>query len=217
MDRLRFILGSSIGKKELMALTGLSFIGFLVVHLLGNMSIYAGAESFQSYADKLHSLGPVILVFNTVLLGIGAIHMIFAFTLLLQNWAARPVNYDSKASEGGRTLGSRTMIYTGPLILLFVVFHLLQFTFVDKGDTGIAAIVKTRFMDPTWMGFYAVSMLFVGLHVGHGLWSSLQTLGLETFKRGALRSTSTLVSWIFGLGFGLLPIVVYLAADKIKF
>lgn len=217
MQRLRSLLSSSIGKKELMALTGLAFIGFLVVHLVGNLTIYAGSDTFNAYAAKLHSLGPLVEAFEIGLLTIGAIHIAFALILIVQNQQARPVDYAGKRAEGGRSLGSRTMIFSGPYILLFVVFHLIHFTLVDKTGTTIAAIVGARFHDPAWVAFYSFSMLVVGTHVSHGLWSGLQSIGLESLRDGALRRVSTLLGWVFALGFGLLPVAVYFAADKIRF
>lgn len=217
MQRLRFILTSSIGKKELMALTGLAFIAFLVIHLVGNLTIYAGSDTFNAYAATLHSLGPLVEAFEIGLLTIGSIHIVFAMILIFQNQAARPVDYAGKRSEGGRSLGSRTMIFSGPYILLFVVFHLIHFTLIDKTGTTIAAIVGERFHDPLWVAFYSFSMLVVGTHVSHGFWSGFQSIGLDTLRTGALRRFSTVLSVIFALGFGLIPVVVYFAAEKIKF
>ena len=217
MNRIKFILGSSIGKKELMALTGLAFIGFLVIHLVGNLTIYGGSSIFNAYAAKLHSLGPLVEAFEIGLLAVGTVHIVFAMTLIVQNQAARPIDYAGKINEGNRTLGSRSMAFTGPYILLFVVFHLIHFTLVDKTGTTIAAIVAERFHDPAWVGFYSASMVIVGMHVSHGLWSGLQTLGLPSLREGKLHMVSSILGWIFVLGFGLIPVVVYGASDKIHF
>jgi len=187
MERLRDLIASSIGKKELMALTGLAFIGFLVIHLAGNLTIFAGSGTFNSYAEKLHSLGVLIELAELGLLAIGLVHIVFATIILLQNMAARPQGYAVKAGEGGRSLASRSMIFTGPYILLFVIFHLLHFTFIDKGGDTIAVIVAARFHDPVWVAFYSFSMLTVGLHISHGLWSGFQTIGSLAGPAGGRR------------------------------
>ncbi len=114
-------IGSSIGKKLLMALTGLGFLVFLAIHLVGNLSVYGGAEMFNSYVEHLHSLGIVINIAEIVLLLAAAIHVITGLFLWIENIRARPARYAVKKSAGGRTLGSVTMPYSGVLILAFVI------------------------------------------------------------------------------------------------
>lgn len=209
MNRLWHVIKSSIGKKELMAVTGFCLILFLAVHLFGNLNIFRGTEAFNWYAHKLHSLPLFVTLFELGLLTIGAIHVFFATVLVVQNLMARPHRYSWKKWEGGRSLGSWSMLFTGPYILLFVIFHLLHFTLMDKGGRNISTIVAERFEQPVWVAFYAISMVFVGLHVSHGFWSGFQTLGVENERRGELRSLGLLVSLVFGVTFGAIPIVVY--------
>ena len=127
MNWYLFILGSSVGKKILMAVTGLCLIGFLAVHLLGNVMAFAGAEAFNGYAAKLHSLQPYLSVFNLGLATLGLVHIVVGTILFFENLKARPTRYNVFKNPGGRTIGSNTMPYTGVLILLFVIFHLLKF------------------------------------------------------------------------------------------
>jgi succinate dehydrogenase / fumarate reductase cytochrome b subunit len=216
MERLRELVASSIGKKELMAATGLAFIGFLIIHLAGNLSIYGGGDAFNAYADKLHSLGPLIELAELGLLAVGLVHIGFASIIMVENISARPKRYAVKGGEGGRTLASRTMLLSGPYILLFVVFHLLHFTLIDKGGQTIAEIVSARFHDPVWVAFYCCSMLVVGLHISHGFWSGFQTLGLETLRRGGLRKLALVAGVVFALGFSSLPIAVYTISDLLR-
>ena len=205
-------LRSSIGKKLMMALTGLSFIGFLAVHLAGNLTIYGGSEAFNAYAEKLHSFGSLLIVFEFGLLAFALIHVITGLTLFIQNWKARPVRYHSDKPAGGRTLSSKTMPYTGILILIFVVFHLLNFSFIDKGDRSIYTIVSTAFQSPVYVIFYIVAMVLVALHVRHGFWSAFQTLGANHPKyMPAISSLSVLLGIAFGIGFGLLPLFITFA------
>ena len=113
-----FILGSSVGKKMLMAVTGLGLIGFLAAHLLGNMMTFAGADAFNGYAAKLHAMQPYLSVFNLGLLMLGLVHIVIGVRLFLENLKARPTKYEMFQDSGGRTLGSNTMPYTGGLILI---------------------------------------------------------------------------------------------------
>ena len=206
------ILGSSIGKKLLMALTGLSFLLFLVAHLAGNLTLYGGQDAFTSYAEHLHALGPLITVFEVGLLTLAIVHVLTGTILFLQNRRARATRYLANARAGGRTIGSATMPYTGFVILLFVIWHLLQFHFVDKSQTTIWHIVATAFQNPLYVALYMVAMLVVAVHVSHGFWSLFQTLGANHPKyMPAIMVLGLAVSVIFAVGFGFLPIYVALA------
>ncbi len=201
--------GSSIGKKFLMAITGLGFCLFLVGHLAGNLTIYAGGDAFNAYAQHLHALGPLVTAAEIGLLAFGLIHVIIGLTLFYQNLAARPVRYAVKKSAGGRSIGSATMPYTGLLLLIFVIFHLLNFHFVDKTHTTIFAIVKQAFSHPAYILFYVAAMIVAAVHVSHGLWSAFQTLGANHPKYMPLiRTLSIIFSVVVGLGFGFLPIYI---------
>ena len=204
-------IGSSVGKKLLMALTGLAFIGFLAAHLAGNFAIYAGKAAFNGYAEKLQSLGPLLYVFRAGLIVFAVVHITTGLVLFLQNRKARPVSYTTYASAGGRTLSSRTMPYTGLVILAFVVFHLFHFTFVDKTATSIFDLVTVAFNRPGVTALYAVAMVIVALHVRHGFWSAFQTIGANHPKyMPAVSVLSLAAGWAVAAGFGLLPIVVSL-------
>ncbi len=217
MSRLLRIVTSSIGKKEGMAVTGLLFTCFLVVHLAGNLTIFGGTDVFNAYAARLHSLGPLVLVFEIGLIAIGLLHVVLSSIVVVQNWKARGGRYAVKRAEGGRSIGSRTMAITGPVILLFVIFHVAQFTLVEKtAERPISTIVAERFHDPLWAAFYVVCVLLVGVHVSHGIWSALQTLGLALKRHGFVRDTSLVIGVIFALGFGLIPIIVYSMAGLLR-
>jgi succinate dehydrogenase / fumarate reductase, cytochrome b subunit len=204
-------VGSSVGKKLLMALTGLAFIGFLSAHLAGNFAIYGGKTAFNGYAEKLQSLGPLLNLFRTGLIVFALVHITTGLLLFLQNRNARPVSYAVYASAGGRTLSSRTMPYTGLIILAFLIFHLFHFTWVDKSTTTIFDLVTAAFHRPGLMILYSVLMVVVALHVRHGFWSAFQTLGANHPKYMPAVSTLSLVAgWGIAAGFGLLPIIVSL-------
>ncbi len=202
-----FLLGSSVGKKMLMAVTGLGLIGFLAVHLLGNFMAFAGAEAFNGYAAKLHSLQPYLSIFNMGLAALGLVHIIVGIILFLENLKARPTRYEVYQNPGGRTIGSNTMPYTGVLIFIFVIFHLLKFTFVDKSVTPIYQLMAATFADPLWVMMYVVAMVIVAVHISHGFWSLFQTFGLNhPCHMPLIMKLGLVVTLVFGIGFGVLPI-----------
>jgi len=204
------VLRSSIGKKLMMALTGLFFCLFLTVHLIGNLTLYAGGGVFNSYAEHLHALGPVLLVAELGMIFFALVHVLTGLTLFVQNRFARPSRYAVNKAAGGRTPGSSTMPYTGIIVLGFVILHLVNFTFVDKGGRTIYDIVSGAFSHPFYVFFYLCCMIVVAVHVSHGFWSAFQTLGASHPKyTPILRGASILFSLAVGVGFGSIPL--YLA------
>jgi succinate dehydrogenase / fumarate reductase cytochrome b subunit len=195
MNWYLFILGSSVGKKMLMAVTGLCLMGFLAVHLLGNVMAFGGAEAFNGYAAKLHSLQPYMTVFNIGLATLGLVHIVVSVILFFENLKARPTRYKVYKNPGGRTIGSNTMPYTGVLILIFVIFHLLKFT------------MAATFANPLWVVMYVVAMVIVAVHISHGFWSLFQTFGINNPRYMPLiMKLGLVVTLVFGIGFGILPI-----------
>jgi succinate dehydrogenase / fumarate reductase cytochrome b subunit len=202
-------LGSSVGKKIMMALTGLAFIGFLAAHLAGNLTIYSGEAAFNGYAEKLQSLGPLLNLFRTGLIGLALVHILTGLYLFFQNRKARPDRYAVDKSAGGRTLSSRTMPYTGLIILAFLIFHLFHFTFVDKTTTTVFEIVVSAFNSLVYVVLYVAFMVVVALHVRHGFWSAFQTIGANHPKyMPAISVMSLVAALIVAFGFGLLPVVI---------
>ena len=213
MNWILSIVGSSVGKKMLMALTGLGMIGFLAAHLLGNMMAFAGADAFNGYAHKLHSMQPYLSVFNIGLAALALIHIAIAVLLFFENRKARPAKYQKFENPGGRTFGSNTMPYTGGLILIFVIFHLVKFTFADKSVTPIYQQMAATFSNPLWVIFYVAAMVVVAVHISHGFWSLFQTLGLNhTRYMPLIMKLGLVVAYVFGIGFGILPIYMLIAA-----
>jgi len=206
-------LTASIGKKMLMALTGLCFCSFLVVHFIGNLTLFGGESAFAAYAEKLHSLGAFITVAELSLLLMALIHVTTGVTLFYQNITARPVRYSVNKTAGGRTLGSRTAPYTGFILFAFIIYHLLNFHFVDKTDRGIYLIVSETFAKPGYVLIYVCAMIIAALHVRHGFWSAFQTLGANHPKYMPLIMTvSILFGLVIALGFGFIPIYIFFIA-----
>jgi len=192
MSWFRQTCTSSVGKKYIMAVTGLMLGGFLLVHAAGNSSIFWGRHAFSSYAEHLHSLGVFVNVAEIGLLSLFLLHIITGLSLFLQNLTAREDRYAVQKTAGGRTWGSRTMPYTGIVILGFIFLHLLNFHFVAH-DRPIADIVNSVLGNPLYTLLYTVAMVVLGLHISHGFWSLFQSLGVnhpkyDTFLRA--------ISWI---------------------
>ncbi len=212
MNSLINTFGSSIGKKLMMAITGFSFMGFLATHLVGNFTLYAGKDAFNSYAERLHSLEPLITMAELMLLFFAIVHVLTGATLFYENFKARPVRYVVDKRAGGRTLGSATMPYTGFIFLIFIIFHLFNFHFVDKTDTTIFQIVSDLFSKPGYVVIYIFAMIVAAIHISHGFWSSFQTIGANHPKYMTfIRMVSIVFSLIVGIGFGFIPIYILLS------
>ena len=204
---------SSVGKKLMMAVTGLCFCGFLAAHLGGNLSIFGGGEMFNNYAEHLHSLGVLLTIAEWGLLILAIIHVLTGLTLFYQNYKARPVRYRVDKRAGGRTLGSATMPYTGIALLVFVVLHLLNFHFVDKTGTTIYDIVSRAFDSTLYVAGYIVAVIIAAVHVSHGFWSAFQTIGANHPKyMPIIRTLSLVFALVVGIGFGILPIFISISA-----
>jgi succinate dehydrogenase / fumarate reductase, cytochrome b subunit len=205
-------LSTSVGKKQLMALTGLLFLLFLTTHLLGNLSIYGGPAAFVAYAEHLHALGKLLVVAEVGMAVALLIHVGTAIFLFLQNRSARPVKYAVDKSGGdGRTFSSQTMPYTGLLILAFLVVHLATFShhIVDQTTRNIFQIAAAVFSHKLYLGIYLISMIIVALHVRHGLWSAFQTVGASHPKyMPFIQKLSIVFAVVVGIGFFSLPLVV---------
>ena len=191
---------SSVGRKILVAVTGVMLVAFICIHLLGNLSLFAGADAINTYAAKLHSLGPVVWIFRAVMLGVFSIHVIFAVQLTIENSSARPEAYMQKVNEEASFM-SRSMIVTGCILLAFIVYHILHFTGHVVGVENVEALVDSagRFDVYTMVVqsfnsvaialIYLIAMVCLFLHLAHGVGSFFQTLGLtndSTFNAAGL-------------------------------
>jgi succinate dehydrogenase / fumarate reductase, cytochrome b subunit len=202
---------TSVGKKQLMAITGLMFLLFLASHLLGNLSIYGGPAAFITYAEHLHALGKLLVAAEVGMAVALIVHVCTAVVLFFENRRARPVKYAVDKSGGGRTFSSQTMPYTGLLILGFIGVHLANFShhLVDQTQRNIFQITAAVFSHPGYLAIYLVAMILVALHVRHGLWSAFQTVGANHPKyMPFIRGLSVAFAIIVGLGFGSLPLVI---------
>lgn len=214
---------TTIALKILMAVSGLLFIAFVLGHMYGNLKAFSGEESFNEYAHHLRELGEPMLPHEGFLwiMRVGLIvallaHVGAAVALWKRAAKARPVKYVAKKNVGS-SLSSRTMRWGGLTLLVFVVWHLLNFTIVkinpSNGETGgenpYALLVET--FDLWWMTIiYLVAMLALAFHLHHGTFSSLQTLGLtnSAASRARARAAGWVVAIVIAGGFSLVPLSV---------
>ncbi len=205
-------LSTSVGKKQLMAVTGLLFLLFLTTHLLGNLSLYGGRGPFVAYAEHLHALGKLLVAGELIMALALIIHVTTAVFLFLENRRARPVKYAvDKSGGGGRTLSSRTMPSTGLLILAFIGVHLGTFShhIVDQSTRNIFQIAADVFSHKGFLAIYLIGVIIVAFHVRHGLWSAFQTVGANHPKYTPfIQKLSIIFAVIVALGFGSLPLVI---------
>lgn len=205
------IFRTSIGKKIMMAATGLCFCIFLAVHLAGNLTLYGGDGLFNTYAEKLHQLGALLRIAEWGLVFLALVHVLTGITLFYENLRARPVRYKVNKRAGGRSIGSATMPYTGFLLLAFVIYHLSGFHFTDKTDQTIYQIVAAAFSRPGTVVFYVLAMILAALHISHGFWSAFQSIGASHPKYTPIvKALGTLFCLIVGFGFGLIPIYMFI-------
>jgi succinate dehydrogenase / fumarate reductase cytochrome b subunit len=210
MNWLMQTFSSSIGKKQVMAVTGLGFCLFVTIHLLGNLTVYSGKESFLSYVERLHSLGSLVTLAELGLGVFAVLHIGIGTLLFIQNVQSRPVRYAVKKNAGGRTIGSITVPYTGFLILVFIVVHLLKFRFVDKTATNDFVILSHTFTQIGYVIFYLLGVLIVAVHVSHGFWSGFQTIGLNHPKyMPFIQRLGIVFSIVLGVGFASIPLYIF--------
>lgn len=203
-------LFSSIGKKQVMAITGLVFCLFLATHLAGNLTVYGGEAMFNSYSERLHSFGLLVNIAEIGLLVFAVFHVFLAVVLYLENLQARPIRYAVKRNAGGRTLSSMLMPYTGLYLLIFVIIHLFTFHFVER-EGGVFELVEGAFSNPDYVIFYIFSMVVGALHVKHGLWSAFQSIGANHPKYTPfIEKLSLIFSLAIGAGFGSIPFFFFI-------
>jgi succinate dehydrogenase / fumarate reductase cytochrome b subunit len=196
----------SIVKKVVMAITGLGWFLYVILHLTGNLLLWTGPESYNAYAHALVS-NPLIYPAEIGLLVFLALHVYSALRVTRENFAARPQLYAYKVpSTGSSTLASRTMWYGGVILLLFLVIHVSMFKYGNQaGEHGLWGLVVRSFKNPWISAFYIVVMLPLGLHLSHGLASAFQTLGSIRW-RAELRKIGVILGWVLAVGYILLPL-----------
>ncbi len=212
---MRFI-SSSIGKKILMSLTGVALIGFLVMHLSGNLLLFAGEHIFNEYSHKLVS-NPLIVVAELILLFFFLSNMINGIWVTIRNRQSRPDRYYMKKAAGHtsrKSLASSSMIISGLFLLVFIVIHLKDFKYGTHYEVAGGAPVRDlyrlvieEFKEPGEVIFYVFVMLLIGAHLWHGFGSAFESVGVA--YRPWIRGFGKLLAVAIAGGFAAIPILIY--------
>jgi succinate dehydrogenase / fumarate reductase cytochrome b subunit len=215
-------LFSSIGKKTVVAVTGIVLILFVIGHMLGNLTVFFGPDAINSYAVHLRELGPLLWLVLLVLLASLILHIWFTMLIWKENLAAHPQKYAVFAPMK-TTIYARTMRLTGLFLLAFIVFHLAHFTLllVDPGYAGyhtelhgtqvhdVYRMVITGFRNPVLSLLYSISMAFLAFHLSHGIASLFQTLGVTDQKpRLYYEIGAQVLAWVLFVGYIAVPVSV---------
>ena len=227
MDSFGSIAWSSVGKKVITGITGFALVGFVIVHLLGNLTLLIGPHAFNGYAHFLETAvhGWMIYFFEFLLIFIFLFHIVAAFTVAwTDKRKAREQGYKYAKDAGGKSqksLASKTMIYTGAIILVFVIAHIFLFKFNGgnpfthdaQGHKDLYAVVDHGFGSLGFTIFTVVAMILVGFHLRHGVWSAFQSLGWNNDRAlPLLVNLARVLSVLLAIGFILLPIYMYLTS-----
>jgi len=209
---------SNVGQKAVMAVTGAVLFLFIIGHLAGNMQMFAGRERINAYAAFLKNTGELLWVARGTLLLALTLHIIASAQITLANWRARPVGYAFKR-DIETTYAAKTMILSGPLILLYVIYHLMMFNFLVTGpgysQTDVYGNVIKAFQTPAIAGVYILAMLMLGLHLSHGIWSMLHTLGISNPRYHKLRRiVAPAIAAIIAAGYISIPLAALIGVLK---
>ena len=204
---------STIGKKVVMAVTGVIGIAFLVSHVASNLLVFQGPEGINEYAAFLRTLGPGLFLARAILVVAVALHVVAALQLYARRRAARPVGYVKSKPQVAK-IWDRTMFVGGIVVLAFIVFHLMHLTwgvvhprFVHLDPYG--NIVR-GFREPWVVAIYVLGVLALGMHLAHGAWSSVRTIGLNRASPHPMRRpVALLLAALLWLGFTIIPIAAY--------
>ncbi|KHD87266.1 MAG: cytochrome B subunit [Bdellovibrio sp. ArHS] len=214
-------LGSTVGKKYIMGISGLVWAGFVLAHMAGNLLIFVSHDAYNAYGHAITS-GNILYVAEAVLLLALFTHVFMAFSLTAQNRAAKASRYAVSASGKKQvSLASRTMAVQGSLILVFIILHLITFKYGTHYETNVngvvmrdlAKLMEEVFQQPGYVVWYVVALILLGFHLSHGVGSSFQSLGLmEGTYRGLWKKLSYAYGVIVALGFIAQPLYLFVFA-----
>lgn len=202
---------TSIGRKAVMAVSGLLLGGFMVVHLAENLLLFKGEAAYNGWVDLLLS-NPVTPFLEIGLLFIFIAHIITGVWVRVEDFLNAPRGYEARKWQGGRTVGSATMLYTAAAILAYLVYHLLTFRFVDH-SMGFYQMVTSAFRSPVFVGVYVAGAAALALHLSHGMQSAFQTLGLSHPKYTPLIKIGGMAVAVSMIGFALISVYYLMGLD----
>lgn len=212
---------SQVGRKILTGLTGFLLLFFIIFHLAGNLAIFGDPDAMNSYSHFLHQLGPLLWLARVGLIVIFVVHAWIGISIWWGKRKARPTDYNVYSSKGGASkqgLSSRSMAFTGLVLLVFVVVHVNTFALGDAGSvdvngtqmTDIKSLVIETFQNPIYAFGYTFVMILLGAHLGHGIWSAFTSLTLRSPKASAMIYTiGVVVAILLAVGFLFIPLYIY--------
>lgn len=217
------VFASSVGTKVLIALTGLALVGFLVMHLAGNLLYFVGPDTYNEYSHKLIT-NPLLIPAELGLLVIFIAHIFKAVKMFIDNRRARPVGYYQKQWAGTpsrKSVASSTMIYSGLITLAFVVLHLKTFKYgthylANNSDArDLHRLMSEVFAQPLYVAFYVICLVLIGFHLAHGVSSAFQSLGVDHPRYSKrLRLGGRVLAVAIGGGFALIPLAIFLFGGR---
>ena len=214
MKRLWLLWDSAVGKKVVMAVTGLIMVAYLITHVLANLLVFQGPSNINAYSAFLHGTGGALWAARLVLLAALILHVVAAVQLANRRFEARPIGYAGGRRPQVSTWASRSIRWGGALILAFLVYHILHFTIGTAHPDFVEGDpyhnVATGFLSLPVVVLYLIAMAMVGLHLYHGVWSSGRSLGMSPPSPNPLRRTLALaLALLVWLGFTVIPLAVY--------
>jgi succinate dehydrogenase / fumarate reductase cytochrome b subunit len=213
------VFWSSIGKKFFVALTGAMLLGFVIVHMIGNLQFFAGPDVINEYGTKLRHLPfGALWIFRIVLLGAVLVHIVTTLLLVKENRAAKGRGYEYRANVQAK-VATRLMALSGIILLSYIVFHLLHFTthsidpayakWKNGPDHDVYRMLVTGFSNVGISAFYIIAMVLLAMHLSHGAASLFQTLGLRTKKLACcLGLCAQVAAWAICAGYISIPVAV---------
>ncbi len=221
-SRILGLYSSPVGRKLTTGITGVALVLFVFFHMMGNLSYFAiEPDAYNLYSNFLLSLGPLLYVVELFLLAFFIFHVTMGISIWLRSRKARKASYGKYETKGQPSLqgvSSRSMAITGLVLLVFVVIHLASFKFGPYYETTIAGesvrdlrrLLEENFAKPTYAFGYTAVMLVLALHLRHGIWSSLQSLGAMKPKLTPLiYGIGTIIGLLIAIGFLVLPLYIY--------
>jgi len=212
---------SQVGRKILSGATGILLLFFIIIHLAGNLTIFGEADAFNRYSLYLHNYGWYLWIARIGLLVVFVIHAWIGISIWIRRRRARPESYEVYSSKGEpskQSLSSRSMAFTGVVLLIFLIFHINTFALgetetivVDGVETGdLRTLVIDTFRNPFYAFGYAFVMILLGAHLGHGIWSAFTSLTMKSKKMSPIvYSSGAVFAILLAIGFIFIPLYIY--------
>ncbi len=208
---LKRFITTSLGRKALMAVSGLLLGGFMLVHLAENLLLFKGEAAYNGWVDLLLS-NPATPFLEVGLLFVFVAHIVTGVWVRVEDFLNAPRGYEARKWQGGRTVGSATMLYTAAAILAYLAYHLLTFRFVDH-SMGFYQMVTSAFRGPVFVGVYVAGSAALALHLSHGMQSAFQTLGVSHPKYTPLIKLGGLLVAVSMIGFAMISVYYLMGLD----